>query len=126
MFGWYWAFRLWDSRDVHVVYIAPALVLPASNLLDDGVVSFVKVPPGVFPGRGVTAADVPAAKAQAQAHPPTTGFQTLFAAFCVRCHIPNLIKVLTFCHFVVLPIELQIGQIIIERHAIFHFLYATR
>jgi hypothetical protein len=76
--------------------------------LDDGVADIVKVLPGVFAGRGVTAADVPAAKAQAEAHPPPAGFQALFAAFCVRCHIPNLINVLTFCHFVVLPIELQL------------------
>jgi hypothetical protein len=76
--------------------------------LDDGVADIVKVLPGVFAGRRVTAADVPAAKAQAEAHPPPAGFQALFAAFCVGRHISDLINVLAFFHFVVLPIKLQI------------------
>jgi len=83
-----------------VVYVAPTLV-PPFNLLDNGVASFVKVLPGMFPRRGVTATDVAASKAHAQAHPPTTGLQALFAPLRVGRDISNLIDVLALHHFII-------------------------
>ena len=102
-----------DSRERDVVYVAPALALfKSSNRLHNRVAGLIRVLPGVFSRRGVTATDMPAAQAHTQAHPPTTGFQAHLAAFRVRLHISDLIHVLTiwrFCHLVIAPIIVMKG-----------------
>jgi hypothetical protein len=92
------AVRPSTSGDKDVIHVAPAFLAPLDPKLDDGVTRFVEMLGGVPPRRRVTAADVPADKAQAQVHPPTPSLQTHFATFCVGLHIPNLINVLAFCH----------------------------
>ena len=94
------------SRDLDVVCVTPALATPPTNLLNDRMDGCVKVLPGVFPRRRVAAADVATGQTQTQAHPLAASFQTLFAPFCVGCHIPNLIKVLAFCHVIILSCSL--------------------
>lgn len=104
--------RCYDLLERDLVYVAPALTLKSSNRLHNWVAGVVKVLRGVFSRRRVTAADVATGKAHAQAHPPTTGFQALFAPLRFRCHISYLIDVLALRHFII-PSK-YVGHIMVD------------
>jgi hypothetical protein len=88
--------RVSSFGDRDLVYVAPKVFVPLDPKLDDGVAGLVKVLGGVFSGRVVAAAHMPADEAKAQVHPPTTRPQAHLATLCVGLHISNLINVLAF------------------------------
>ena len=83
-----------DSREGHIINVAPTFLAALYAELDDWMTGLVKMLGGMLAGRGVATADVPADEAQAQVHPPTTRCQTDFAPFRVGGYILNLVNVL--------------------------------
>jgi hypothetical protein len=75
-----------DHRFVHVT---PAPILSRLEGLDDRMLTFVEMLPGVLQRRGITAADVTAGKAQAQVYPARADSQAFLAAFGTRRYIAN-------------------------------------
>jgi hypothetical protein len=68
------------SLDQHLVYIAPAPVLPRLERADYRVAACVEVLGSVFIGRCVATAYVPASQALSQMHPRIAHSQALLAA----------------------------------------------
>ncbi len=75
-----------DHRFVHVT---PAPILSRLEGLDDRMLTFVKMLPGVLQRRGIKAADVTEGKAQAQVYPARLDSQAFLAAFGTRHYIAN-------------------------------------
>jgi hypothetical protein len=78
----------------HLVDVAPPPILGRLEASNDGMPRLVKVPGGVFAGRVVAAADVPAGEAKPKMDPPSPRLETFFASLRrARLDVANLVEV---------------------------------
>jgi len=82
-----------------LVHVTPPPVLSRFERTHYGMLGLVIMPGGVFSGRTIAAADVPADQTLAQLHPRAAAFQTFFAAVTRRLNFTNLRDVLARLRF---------------------------
>lgn len=80
----------------NLVNITPDPILVPFKRFNDRMVGSLKMLGSVFVGRRIAAAHVPAAKAEAQMHPPIARLQTILTALSARRNLLDLVKMLAF------------------------------
>lgn len=85
----------WCGLEEQLIDIAPTPVFPRLERLDQRIVRGVEMLRRMFIGRVVTAANMAAAKAKTQMHPPAAGAEALLATFGrSRLDVANLTEMI--------------------------------